>query len=228
LRHSDLLPETSTASETVYGDHNVFITFEGIEGCGKTTQIDLLHTYLESSGRRVIKTREPGGTAFGESLRNAFLHAKVKVYPLSELFVFMAMRAQHVDELILPALREGTIVLCDRFADASYAYQGYGRGIDLNVIETLNKLVVKGTKPDLTILLNCPVEKGLTRKAQSASMDRFEKEELSFHEKIKKGYEKLVKEDPKRFFVVDGKLEINTIHRTIRKKVEDLLKHHGI
>jgi len=206
----------------------MLITFEGIEGCGKTTQIALLYTYLEGKGHRVIKTREPGGTAFGESLRNAFLHAKMKVYPLSELLVFMAMRAQHVDELVLPALKEGAIVLCDRFADASYAYQGYGRGIDLNVIETLNTLVIKGIKPDLTILLDCPVEKGLTRKAQSTSMDRFEKEEFSFHRKIKKGYEKLVKEDPKRFFVIDGTLDINTIHKTIRKKVEDLLKHHGI
>ena len=206
----------------------MFITFEGIEGCGKTTQIELLYTYLEKSGHKVIKTREPGGTAFGESLRNAFLHAKMKVYPLSELLVFMAMRAQHVDELILPALKEGTIVLCDRFTDASYAYQGYGRGIDLSVIETLNKLVTKEIKPDLTILLDCPVEKGLTRKAESALMDRFEKEELSFHRKISKAYEKLAKEDPKRFFVIDGTLDINAIHKTIRKKVEDLLKHHGI
>ena len=206
----------------------MFITFEGIEGCGKTTQIELLYTCLEEKGQRVIKTREPGGTAFGESLRKAFLNTKMKVYPLSELLVFMAMRAQHIDELILPALEEGTIVLCDRFTDASYAYQGYGRGIDLNVIERLNTLVVKGIKPDLTILLDCPVEKGLTRKAQSASMDRFEKEELSFHRKIKKGYEKLVKQDPKRFFVIDGTLDINTIHKTIRKKVEDLLNHHGI
>jgi dTMP kinase len=206
----------------------VFISFEGIEGCGKTTQIELLYTYLEEKGHSVIKTREPGGTAFGESLRNAFLHTHMKVYPLSELLVFMAMRAQHVDELILPALKEGTIILCDRFTDASYAYQGYGRGIDLSVIETLSKLVVKGIKPDLTILLDCPVEKGLMRKAQSASMDRFEKEELSFHKKIKKAYEKLAKEDQKRFFVVDGTLDMNTIHKTIRKKVEGLLKHHGI
>ena len=206
----------------------MFITFEGIEGCGKTTQIELLNTYLEKKGHKVIKTREPGGTPFGESLRNVFLHAKMKVYPLSELLVFMAMRAQHVDELILPALKEGTIVLCDRFTDASYAYQGYGRGIDLSIIETLNRLVTKGIKPDLTILLDCPVEKGLTRKAQSAPMDRFEKEELSFHRKIKKAYEKLAKEDPERFFVIDGTLDIDTIHKTIRKKVEDLLKHHGI
>jgi dTMP kinase len=206
----------------------VLITFEGIEGCGKTTQIELLYDYLEKRGHKVIKTREPGGTPFGESLRNAFLHAKVKVYPLSELLVFMAMRAQHIDELILPALKEGAIVLCDRFTDASYAYQGYGRGIDLSVIETLNKLVTKEIKPDLTILLDCPVEKGLTRKAESALMDRFEKEELSFHRKINNAYEKLAEENPERFFVIDGTLDIETIHQTIRKKVEDLLNRHGI
>lgn len=206
----------------------MLITFEGIEGCGKTTQIELLYDYLEKRGHKVIKTREPGGTPFGESLRNAFLHAKVKVYPLSELLVFMAMRAQHIDELILPALKEGAIVLCDRFTDASYAYQGYGRGIDLSVIETLNKLVTKEIKPDLTILLDCPVEKGLTRKAESALMDRFEKEELSFHRKINNAYEKLAEENPERFFVIDGTLDIETIHQTIRKKVEDLLNRHGI
>jgi len=206
----------------------VLITFEGIEGCGKTTQIELLYSHLEKKGYRVIKTREPGGTPFGESLRDVFLHASTKVDPLAELLVFMAMRAQHVEELILPALKEGSVVLCDRFTDASYAYQGHGRGIDLNTIETLNKLVVKGVKPDLTVFLDCPVEKGLTRKAQSAPMDRFEKEKLSFHRRIKKAYEKLVKEDPKRFFVVDGTLDINTIQKTIRKKVGGLLKHHGI
>lgn len=206
----------------------MFITFEGIEGCGKTTQIELLHAYLTGKGRKIIKTREPGGTPFGESLRNAFLHANTNVYPLSELLVFMAMRAQHVDELILPALKEGTIVLCDRFADASYAYQGYGRGIDLTTIDTLNRLVGKGIKPDLTILLDCPVDKGLRRKAESALMDRFEKEDVSFHGRVKEAYDKLVKADPERFFVIDGTLDINTIQKAIRIKIEELLKHHGI
>jgi dTMP kinase len=222
------LPEASTAPETTYGDHNVFITFEGIEGCGKTTQIELLYSFLEAKGYKIIKTREPGGTPFGESLRNAFLHTEMSIHPLSELLVFMAMRIQHVDELILPALKAGAIVLCDRFTDASYVYQGCGRGIDWNVIETLNRLVTKEITPDLTILLDCPVEQGLTRKAQSALMDRFEKEELSFHKKINVGYKKLAKEDPERFFVIDGTLDIDVIHKTIRKKVEDLLKHHGI
>jgi dTMP kinase len=206
----------------------MLITFEGIEGCGKTTQIELLYAYLEEAGYKIIKTREPGGTAFGEALRKVFLHENVEVYPLSELLVFMAMRAQHVEELIQPALKEGKIVLCDRFIDASYAYQGYGRGIELGVIETLNRLVTKGIRPKLTILLNCPVNKGLARKAKAASMDRFEKENLSFHRKIKKAYDELSKEDPKRFFVVDGALDINTVHKTIKKKVEALLKHYGI
>ncbi len=176
----------------------------------------------------VTKTREPGGTTFGESLRDAFLHAGTKIDPLAELLVFMAMRAQHVEELILPALKKGAIVLCDRFVDASHAYQGYGRGIAHNTIETLNQLVTKGVNPDLTIFLDCPVEKGLTRKAQSALMDRFEKEKLSFHKKVKKAYEKLVKENPGRFFVVDGTLDIDMVHKIIRKKVGALLKRHGI
>lgn len=206
----------------------MLITFEGIEGCGKTTQIALLHTYLKKKGFDVIKTREPGGTTFGEMLRKVFLHENMEVYPLSELLVFMAMRAQHVEELIQPALKEGKVVLCDRFIDASYAYQGYGRGIDLGIIETLNRLVTKGVRPNLTVLLNCPVDTGLKRKAESADMDRFEKEELAFHNKIKKAYEKMSKADPQRFFVIDGSLDIDTIHKTIRKKVIAILKNYGI
>lgn len=206
----------------------MLITFEGIEGCGKTTQIALLHTYLEKKGLNVIKTREPGGTKFGETLRKVFLHTNMEVYPLSELLVFMAMRAQHVEELIQPALKEGKVVLCDRFIDASYAYQGYGRGVDLGIIETLNRLVTKGVRPNLTVLLDCSVDNGLKRKAESADMDRFEKEELAFHNKIKKAYEKMSKADPKRFFVIGGSLDTDTIHRTIRKKVVALLKNYGI
>ncbi len=206
----------------------MLITFEGIEGCGKTTQIELLYNYLMGTKRKVIKTREPGGTPFGEILRKVFLHENVEVYPLSELLVFMAMRAQHVEELIRPALNEHKIVLCDRFVDASYAYQGYGRSIDLGIIETLNRFVTKGIRPNLTILLNCSVKEGLKRKAKAASMDRFEKENPSFHRKIQKAYKKLSKEDPKRFFVINGTLNKDTIHTTIRKKVEELLTNYGI
>lgn len=205
----------------------MLITFEGIEGSGKTTQIELLYNHLKEKGYEVIKTREPGGTAFGEALRKIFLHDNLNVLPLSELLVFMAMRAQHVEELISPALKDGKVVLCDRFVDASYAYQGHGRGIDLGIIETLNRLVTKGVRPNLTILLDCPVSKGLKRKA-AFNMDRFEKEDIAFHQKIKSAYLKLADEEPKRFLVVDARDRVEAIEANIRKNVENLLKNHGI
>ncbi len=164
----------------------MLITFEGIEGSGKTTQIALLADHLKKKGRSIIQTREPGGTGFGEALRSVLLKKGFNVFPLPELLVFMAMRAQHIEEVILPALQDGSIVICDRFVDATYAYQGYGRKIDLGVIETLNRLVTRGIRPNLTILLNVSAERGLKRKAASAQMDRIEEEDISFHQKIKK------------------------------------------
>ena len=207
----------------------MLITFEGIEGCGKSTQVDLLFDYLTRKGYNVIKTREPGGTAFGEALRDVALQKNIDVFPLSELLTIMAIRAQHVEELIMPALQDRTIVLCDRFVDASYAYQGYGRGIDLGIIETLNRLVTKGIRPNLTVLIDCAAGLGLKRKAKDhRSLDRFEKESLSFHRKIRKAYLKLADEDQRRFFVVDGKSKIEDVHRLIKEKVESLLVHYGI
>jgi dTMP kinase len=207
----------------------MLIAFEGIEGCGKSTQVDLLFDYLTTKGYNVIKTREPGGTAFGEALRDVALQKNIDVFPLSELLTIMAIRAQHVEELIMPALQDRTIVLCDRFVDASYAYQGYGRGIDLGIIETLNRLVTKGIRPNLTVLIDCAAGLGLKRKAKDhRSLDRFEKESLSFHRKIRNAYLKLADEDQRRFFVVDGKSKIGDLHRLIKEKVESLLVHYGI
>jgi dTMP kinase len=208
----------------------MLVTFEGVEGSGKTTQIELLCTYLTEKGYGVVKTREPGGTAFGEALRKVSLERDLKVLPFSELLVFMAIRAQHVEEIIIPALQEGKIVICDRFVDATYAYQGYGRDINLGIIETLNRLVTKGIRPNLTILLNCTPTVGLKRKATTAGhkTDRFEIEDLSFHKKIQKAYLKLAKEDEKRFFVVDGKAGITKVHEIVRDKVDKLLEHRGI
>jgi dTMP kinase len=207
----------------------MLITFEGIEGCGKSTQVDLLFDYLTRKGYNVIKTREPGGTVFGEALRDVALQKNIDVFPLSELLTIMAIRAQHVEELIMPALQDRTIVLCDRFVDASYAYQGYGRGIDLGIIETLNRLVTKGIRPNLTVLIDCAAGLGLKRKAKDhRSLDRFEKENLSFHRKIRNAYLKLADEDQRRFFVVDGKSKIGDVHRSIKEKVESLLVHYGI
>jgi dTMP kinase len=206
----------------------MLITFEGIEGCGKTTQIELLSDYLTGQGYSVVKTREPGGTGFGEALRELLLQKGMNVGPLCELLVFMAMRAQHVDEVILPALKDGRIVLCDRFTDATYAYQGSGRKIDTAIIDTLNSMVTKGIRPNLTILLDIAVEKGLKRRAASSDMDRIEGENISFHQRVSTAYEKLAKEDPKRFFVVDANLKIETVHDLIRTKVSGALKSYGI
>jgi dTMP kinase len=206
----------------------MFITFEGIEGSGKTTHVDLLSDYLCEKGLRVVKTREPGGTPVGEALRSVLLKKDLQVLPLTELLVFLASRAQHVEEVIRPALEEGNVVLCDRFVDASYAYQGYGRGIDLGIIETLNRLVTKGVRPNLTILLDCPVDVGLGRKSADGNLDRFEKEELSFHQKIRNAYIELAEDDPKRFVVLNARKDLAKTQEVIREKVEKLLKSHGV
>jgi len=207
----------------------MFITFEGIEGSGKSTQITLLARYLTKKGYNVLVTREPGGTPFGEALRKVILKRNIAITPMAELLVIMAMRAQHVEEVIEPALKKGMIVLSDRFGDASCAYQGFGRGIDLTIVQTLNNLVSKRITPDLTILMDCHVGIGLARKSQRTKcLDRFEKETLSFHRKIRKGYRKLAQDEPERFVVVDGNLTIEAIHRIIRQKVDRILQSHGI
>lgn len=206
----------------------MFITFEGIEGSGKTTHLDLLSNHLQEKGYRVVRTREPGGTPVGEALRRVLLKKDLRVLPLTELLVFLASRAQHVEEVIRPALDEGHIVLCDRFVDASFAYQGYGRGIDLGIIETLNRLVTKGVRPNLTILLDCAVDIGLGRKSADGNLDRFEKEELSFHSKIRNAYLELAEDDPKRYVVLNAKDDLEHTQKIIQEKVEKLLKSHGI
>jgi len=207
----------------------MLITFEGIEGSGKTTQADLLYAYLQKKGCNVIKTREPGGTGLGEALRDVLLRKEMRVSPLAELLVFMAVRAQHMEEVISPAMAEGKIVLCDRFVDATYAYQGYGRSIDLGIIETFNRLVTKGVRPNLTILLDCDVDLAFKRKlAANQHMDRFERESLSFHRKIREAYLKLSEEEGKRFFVIEPGVDIESAQSAIRQKVESLLESHGI
>jgi dTMP kinase len=204
----------------------MLITFEGVEGSGKTTQVELLAAYLQEKGYKVLKTREPGGTALGEALRRILLQKDLHVVPLSELLVFMAVRAQHMEEVIMPALARGEVILCDRFADATHVYQGYGRGVDFGIIATLNRLVTKGVTPNLTVLLDCEVTTGFGRKV--AAKDRFEEEEAAFHERIRRGYIELAKEEPKRFFVIDGKGDVKAIHETIRSRVEQLLESHGV
>lgn len=192
-----------------------FITFEGIEGCGKTTQLQLLARRLEFGGHPVTITREPGGCPIADQIRNILLDADNRaIMPLTELLLYAAARAQHVRELLAPALEAGGIVLCDRFTDATIAYQGYGRRLDLAVINQLNLLATGGIRPDLTVLLDCPAETGLGRaisrinSAAGAREERFELESLQFHQRVRDGYLELARQEPERFVVIDATEDI--------------------
>ncbi len=188
-----------------------FITFEGIEGCGKTTQVEFLSRLLEGQGRQVLVTREPGGCAIADKIRTILLDAENhELVPLAELFLYAAARTQHVAEVIRPALAAGKVVICDRFIDATVAYQGYGRSLDLDLIAMLNRRATGEVIPDLTILLDCPEEVGLERAlariqaTKGPREERFEQESLRFHRAVREGYLHLAAADPARFVVLDG------------------------
>jgi dTMP kinase len=197
---------------------SLFITFEGIEGCGKTTQIGLLTSFLKSLHRPFLLTREPGGTGMGEQIRRILLSSEnVGIEPMAELYLYAAARVQHLRQVISPALREGKIVICDRFADATLAYQGYGRGMDLAWIEEIHARTMENVKPDLTFLLDLPVEEGLRRALKrmenhSVKEDRFEKEALDFHQRVREGYLILARNEPRRIIVLDGMKKEKTLH----------------
>jgi dTMP kinase len=200
---------------------SIFITFEGIEGCGKTTQIGLLTSFLESLHRPFLLTREPGGTRVGEQIRQILLSSEnVGIEPMAELYLYAAARVQHLRQVISPALREGKVVICDRFADATLAYQGYGRGVDLAWIEEIHARTMENVKPDLTFLLDLPVEEGLRRalkrmEKHSVKEDRFEKEALDFHRRVREGYLILARNEPRRIILLDGMKEEKTLHGEI-------------
>jgi len=200
---------------------SLFITFEGIEGCGKTTQIGLLTSFLERLHRPFLLTREPGGTGVGEQIRQILLSSEnVGIEPMAELYLYAAARVQHIRQVISPALREGKLVICDRFADATLAYQGYGRGMDLAWIEEIHARTMENVKPDLTFLLDLPVEEGLRRalkrmEKHSVKEDRFEKEALDFHRRVREGYLILARNQPRRIVALDGTKEEKTLHREI-------------
>lgn len=190
----------------------LFITLEGIDGCGKTTQANLLARSLEERGLEVILTRQPGGTRVGESVRDILLaNTSVGLASLAELLLYAADRAQHVTELIKPALEAGRIVISDRYTDSTVAFQGYGRGLDLRMIDELNHLATAGLMPDITILLSVTPEAARARFDSRHSKDetqkgmtRFEEESMDFHERVRSGYEKLVAACPERIRVVDA------------------------
>ncbi|MFH1312716.1 MAG: dTMP kinase [Candidatus Eisenbacteria bacterium] len=200
----------------------IFITLEGIEGSGKTTQVELLKDLLTASGFEVLLTREPGGSPIGEKIRHILLDtANAAMEPLTELFLYEASRTQHVEEVIGPALKAGKAVLCDRFYDASTAYQGYARGIGAPTVADLNLVATAGKKPDLTIVLDLPVSVGLKRLGQN--LDRIEGETTAFHEKVRKGYLEIAKAEPERVKVVDASGPPEEIFAKVKTIVEDLL-----
>lgn len=189
----------------------MFITFEGIEGCGKSTQIRLLAQALMTAGHKVVVTREPGGCPIADQIRAVLLDAGNRaMVPTTELLLYGAARAQHLAEVVRPALTRGEVVLCDRFSDATRAYQAFGRGLDRLQIEQVNQLACQGLAPDMTLLLDCPVEIGLMRARQRIEAtsgpreERFELEALEFHQRVRDGYLALASEEPQRFVVVDA------------------------
>ena len=201
-----------------------FITFEGCEGCGKSTQARWLNRKLTDASKPTLLLHEPGGTVLGDKIRYLLKWAKpVSISPMSELLLFNASRANLVDEVIRPALKQGKIVICDRFSDSTIAYQGYGRGLDLGLVRTACGMATQGLKPHLTILLDIPVEEGLRRKAQKAGLDRFEQTDSSFHRRVRAGYLEMVEEEPSRWLVIDGTRPKVEVMKTIWQAVERML-----
>jgi len=203
----------------------VFISLEGIEGCGKSTQSKILYEYLSQIGNCVILTREPGGTSIAEKIRDLLLDPKNdSMTDTAELFLYLASRAQHVEQVIIPALNEGKIVICERFNDATYAYQGFARGLDLNLLIDLTKIATSGLEPDLTVLLDLDVEEGLLRAEMLKNhRDRLESESIDFHNKVRNGYLTIAKNNPKRVKIIDANGTIDEVHLRIREYVDEMV-----
>lgn len=201
----------------------LFITFEGGEGGGKSVQVRTLHKRLSQSAIPALLTHEPGGTPFGNRIGRWLKWAQDKdISPLTELLLFNASRAQLVGEVIRPNLKNGKFVICDRYTDSTTAYQGYGRGLDLGMVEAINSTATQGLKPDLIVLLDIPVEAGLARK-RVKKQDRFEQEDVAFHQRVREGYLKLAANDPQHWLVVDASQSKAKIGEIIWQRVSRLL-----
>ena len=200
----------------------LFITFEGADGCGKTTQLNLLKDYLENNGYEVVLTREPGGKGLGEKVREILLNYDGEVSNRCESFLFLADRAQNIDIIVNPAIEQGKIVLCDRHTDSSVAYQGYGRGLDINQINTLNNLATNGKKPDLTLVFDVDIETSMKRVGNEK--DRMESAGNDFFNKVRNGYLELAKQEPERIKVIDSTQSIENVHNDVLAIVSNILQ----
>jgi dTMP kinase len=198
-----------------------FISFEGIEGSGKSTQAKRLAGYFRSKGQKVIQTAEPGGTNIGQKIREILLEPENHMEPITELLLYYASRAQHVREVIYPAILDDTIVITDRFSDSTIAYQGYARGIDLKLLSRLNEIVNPDLKPFLTLMLDLDVEEGLKRNRKASKEDRFELETVEFHNRVRKGFLQIASEEPERVKVIDASRSQDEISKEIIKLIEE-------
>jgi dTMP kinase len=198
----------------------MFITFEGPEGSGKSSQLPALASFLKERGCDVVCTREPGGTKIGDQIRQVLVCMEnVELHPRTEILLFQAARAQLVEELILPSLKQGKVVLCDRYGDSTLAYQGYGHGLDQEKLKMMLEFATGGLKPDLTILLDVDVMTGLKRKKAKDEWNRLDAYEISFHERVREGYHHLAAEDKKRWRVVDASQSMEKVQEEIRQIV---------
>ncbi len=200
---------------------SLFITFEGADGCGKTTQIELINKYLQEKGYKTLVTREPGAKGLGEKLREILLKYEGEVSPNCESFLFLADRAQHVDCIIKPALKNNTIVLCDRHTDSTIAYQGYGRQLNIQEIKKLNDIAVNGLKPDLTIVFDIDIETSMQRVGKTK--DRMESAGMEFFNRVRNGYLAIAQEEPNRVKVINSADTIENIHTKVVELVEKCL-----
>ena len=191
----------------------LFITFEGADGCGKTTQINLLKEYLSDNGYDVFVTREPGAKGLGERLRDILLNYDGEVSDKCESFLFLADRAQHIDTIVKPALEQGKIILCDRHTDSTVAYQGYGRGLDIEQINMLNNIATNGLKPDLTFVFDVDIQTSMSRVV--GEKDRMESSGNDFFNKVRNGYLEIAKCEPQRVKVIDAKLPIDKVFEQV-------------
>ena len=202
-----------------------FITFEGVEGAGKSTQAKLLYQYLIDNGKEAILTKEPGGTKTGQKIRQILLEKTDEIFPpVAELMLYEADRNFHIHNLIKPSLQQGKYIICDRFTDSTLAYQGYARGLNINLIKQLNEIATEGIKPDITFLIDIPVEEGLKRIKQTRQADRIEDEDIQFHKRLREGFLKIAENEKDRIVVLDG-LETPD---NIFKKVIEILKNRNI
>ena len=199
----------------------MFITLEGPEGSGKTSQLPALAEYLREVGYDVILTREPGGTAVGDQIREILMNLQNEaIIPRTEILLFLAARAQHVEELIRPALAQGKLVLCDRYGDSTLAYQGFGHKTDLETLQMLLAFATGGLKPDLTLLVDVPVEAGMARKRDnSAEWNRLDAYALAFHERVRQGYFALAEAEPDRWLIIDATKDQDTVQQALREAI---------